>query len=266
VSANADNGSCGKSGVALGTPVTGDNCGIASTSNDHPSSTYPVGITSVTWTVADVNGNTATSIQTVTISDNQDPIISGCSNITVGNDAGSCNAVVSWTTPTASDNCSVQSLNGDHTSGGTFAVGQTTVTYTATDIHGNTSTCSFVVTVNDTEDPQISNCPSDIELCGAGTAIWTSPSAADNCGMQSFTGNHSSGESFPVGTTAVVYTATDIHGNTSTCSFNVIVTAPPTVSAGSDQVICYTGTSNVSATIGGGASSVTWLTSGDGSL
>jgi hypothetical protein len=84
--------------------------------------------------------------------------------------------------------------------------------------------------------------------------------------LQSFTSNHSSGESFSVGTTAVIYTATDIHSNTSTCTFNVIVHDPPTVNAGSDQIICYTGTATVTATLGGEASSVTWSTSGDGSF
>ncbi|MBK8470776.1 MAG: HYR domain-containing protein [Sphingobacteriales bacterium] len=37
-----------------------------------------------------------------------------------------------------------------HASGSTFALGTTTVTYTATDAAGNVSTCSFTVTVTDT--------------------------------------------------------------------------------------------------------------------
>ena len=53
-------------------------------------------------------------------------------------------------------------------------MGNTTVIYTATDIYGNTSTTSFVITVNDDEDPAIAGTPSDITQtadagqCGAG--------------------------------------------------------------------------------------------------
>ncbi|MBK8470771.1 MAG: HYR domain-containing protein [Sphingobacteriales bacterium] len=44
------------------------------------------------------------------------------------------------------------SLTSIHASGSTFALGTTTVTYTATDA-GNVSTCSFTVTVTDTSAP-----------------------------------------------------------------------------------------------------------------
>src|SRR3569833_2600978 len=50
------------------------NCGVHSVSNDHPSSSYPVGTTTVTWTVTDVHGNTNTATQTVTVT-NVAPVI-----------------------------------------------------------------------------------------------------------------------------------------------------------------------------------------------
>jgi len=54
------------SGVNLGTPVTADNCGVASVTNDAPPLFF-VGVTTVTWTVTDNSGNPATCEQTVTI-------------------------------------------------------------------------------------------------------------------------------------------------------------------------------------------------------
>jgi hypothetical protein len=54
------------SNVNLGTPTSGDNCGVKTVTNNAPSS-YPVGVTTVTWTVTDVNNNTATATQTVSV-------------------------------------------------------------------------------------------------------------------------------------------------------------------------------------------------------
>lgn len=65
ISAAAYRGACDGSGVSLGTPVTADNCGVATVTNDAPA-TFPEGTTTVTWTVTDIHGNTATATQTVT--------------------------------------------------------------------------------------------------------------------------------------------------------------------------------------------------------
>src|SRR5690606_22658722 len=132
--------------------------------------------------------------------------------MTLTTDASSCGAVVTWTAPTASDNCSV-SLSSSHNSGDVFPLGTTTVTYTATDGAGNTATCSFDVTVVDTEVPVIANCPTDITVstdassCDA-VVTWTAPTASDNCSV-SLSSSHNSGDVFPLGTTTVTYTATD---------------------------------------------------------
>jgi hypothetical protein len=63
-------------GVALGKPATADNCGVASVTNDAPSA-FPVGTTTVTWTVTDVNGNSTMATQIVIVSrkGNQLPVV-----------------------------------------------------------------------------------------------------------------------------------------------------------------------------------------------
>src|SRR4030095_6556383 len=62
------------------------------------------------------------------------------------------------------------------------------------------------------------------------------------------------------------YTATDIHGNTSTCQFTVTTHDPPTADAGSDQSGCHSGSFALAGSIGGGATSSTWSTGGDGTF
>ncbi len=65
---------CTAAGVNLGTPVTADNCTVASVTNDAPAA-FPLGATTVTWTVTDAAGNTATATQTVTVTDGTAPSI-----------------------------------------------------------------------------------------------------------------------------------------------------------------------------------------------
>lgn len=115
-----------------------------------------------------------------------------------------------------------------------FPVGNTTVTYTATDRSGNTATDTQVVTVVDNTPPVIS-CPVSITIeptCPSGAiATYTTPTATDNCGVQSVarTAGGASGTVFPIGTTTVTHQATDIHGNTASCSFTVTVLTPAAV-------------------------------------
>ncbi|GET27004.1 hypothetical protein NT017_33330 [Prolixibacter sp. NT017] len=66
VSVYFDPSSCVATGVSLGTPTTDDNCGVASVTNNAPVS-FPEGTTTVTWTVTDNSGNTATATQKVTV-------------------------------------------------------------------------------------------------------------------------------------------------------------------------------------------------------
>ncbi|HLU87145.1 MAG TPA: HYR domain-containing protein, partial [Taishania sp.] len=99
--------------------------------------------------------------------------------------------------------------------------------YTATDASGNTATCSFNVTVEDTEAPTVIVCPNDtIVYVGATNCevevTWIEPEFTDNCEL-TVTSTRANGSTFNVGLTTVTYTAVDGSGNIATCSFNVIV-------------------------------------------
>src|SRR5207244_15703 len=125
------------------------------------------------------------------------------------------------------DNCPGGSIVCVPASGSSFPKGTTNVVCTATDASGNSSNCSFTVTVNDSQSPSIS-CPAnatvnaDPGLCSAsGVALGTTSSIGGNCGAASVPSNAPS--SYPVGTNDVVWTATDIHGNTNSCTQKVIV-------------------------------------------
>ncbi|MFE4706814.1 HYR domain-containing protein [Peribacillus simplex] len=160
------------------------------------------------------------------------PTISCPPNMTVSNDLGQCGAIVEYPPPTVSDECSLGfTFSCTPPSGSFFPVGSNTVTCTVIDPCGGSASCSFTVTVNDTEPPTIT-CPGNITVnndpCQSGAIVnFQPPTASDNCGVASVTCSPSSGSFFNVGTTTVTCTATDIHGNSSTCTFDVIVVAKP---------------------------------------
>jgi photosystem II stability/assembly factor-like uncharacterized protein len=75
-------------------------------------------------------------------------------NITVDNDPGECGAIVTYPAPTYTGNCGT--VTASQNSGTFFPVGTTTVVVTGTRLDGTSDTCSFTVTVNDTESPVVS--------------------------------------------------------------------------------------------------------------
>jgi len=227
ISVNNQAGQCGAT-VNFTTPTTSDNCpGVTVVSVPASGSFFQTGVTTVTSTATDASGNTSTCTFTVTVNDIEKPVISSCpSNITVNNDAGQCGAVVNFTLPVVSDNCSGATITASPASGSFFAKGTTTVTCTANDASNNTSTCTFTITVNDKEAPTI-NCPSNIvtntdaNQCGA-VVNFNLPTATDNCsGVVTVTASAASGSFFQKGITIVILTARDAANNISTCTFTV---------------------------------------------
>ncbi|MDR9458511.1 MAG: HYR domain-containing protein, partial [Salegentibacter sp.] len=219
ITQDSDAGSC-DAVVTWTAPNADDNCSVESfTSNYEPGDTFPLGTTTVTYTLEDGAGNIVTASFDVTVEDNEDPVINGMpADITQDSDAGSCEAVVTWTAPNADDNCSVESFTSNYEPGDTFPLGTTTVTYTLEDAAGNIVTASFDVTVEDNEDPVINGMPADItqdsdaDSCDA-VVTWDAPTANDNCSVESFTSNYEPGDTFPLGTTTVTYTLEDAAGN-----------------------------------------------------
>ncbi len=131
------------------------NCGTVTLNQSHESGDYfPLGHTTIIYTVEDGVGNTATCSFIVDISDLEAPIIS---NIPLTQIHGCSGQSVSWEEPVASDNCELISLVSNYQPGDIFPNGTTTVTYTAEDASGNTTSVSFEVSVDEFENIQIEN-------------------------------------------------------------------------------------------------------------
>ena len=146
VSVNNAAGTCG--GVATwGSPVAVDdqNC-VTVTSTHNSGNTFPVGVTTVTYTATDAQGLTATASLTVTVTDNELPTITAPANITLTAALNSCTATATLGSATTADTCGVAST-ATNNAPAVFPIGNTTVTWTVTDIHGNVATANQIVTL-----------------------------------------------------------------------------------------------------------------------
>ena len=263
VSVSTDAGQCSATGVALGNSVATDNCG-ATVTNDAPA-TFAKGTTTVTWTATDAAGNVATATQTVTVIDTEKPVLIVPANIIASAPATQCGAVVSFA-PTATDNCAA-TVVASPASGSTFAVGTTTVTVTATDAAGNTSTGSFTVTVNDVTAPAVATRNVTVTLVNGAasvTAADVNNSSTDACGIASYSLNRSIFSCATLGSNPVVLTVTDIHGNVASASATVTVVgsipAPTILVTPTSNV--YTGGVPTNLYLGYGSQSATLTATG----
>jgi hypothetical protein len=143
----------------------------------------------------------------------------------------------------ALDECDPEpEVSCDPPSGSLFPFGETIVTCTAVDSAGNSSECTFTVTVEDTTAPIVS-CPSDttLECTGPdGAVVEYGAAASDGCGPDPEAScDPPSGSTFPIGETIVTCTAVDSSGNVGECTFTVTVVdiTPPTISCPNDTTI-----------------------------
>ncbi len=222
----SDNCACGVGAPVRGKPTVASCSVVCSPASG---ATFPKGTTTVTCTATDTSGNQASCSFTVTVNDTQPPAIACSTNVVKATDPNLCSAVVAYPVPVVSDNCpGVGTPVCNAASGSTFPKGTTTVTCGVGDASGNQSSCSFTVTVNDTQQPSIT-CPPNItaKTPQAGNPCvvvnYATPVATDNCPSPTVVCTPPSGSCFPLGTTTVTCTATDTSGNTATCTFKVNV-------------------------------------------
>jgi len=126
-----------------------DNCGVVSTNQlaGLPSgSLFPVGVTINRFRVSDAAGNTNQCTFTVTVLDQQLPVITCPSDITT-NTAPGANAVtnIALGTPATSDNCTVAGFSNNAPA--ILPVGTNFVLWTVRDGSGNTNACQQRVIV-----------------------------------------------------------------------------------------------------------------------
>ncbi|HVT84949.1 MAG TPA: T9SS type A sorting domain-containing protein, partial [Chitinophagaceae bacterium] len=317
------------------------------TNTSDASGNYPTGTTNVVWTVKDIHGNTtATCTQTVTVVENQPPVIVCPANITVNAPNGACSANVTIPTPVVTDNCTLFTpgvemiKNGDfnsgtsnwNTCGNIVETGAETdyggsnssnriaeidpdVTSSTTDdrtlcqtisgfVPGRSYTLSFKASRRSTYGTpatvganividggalnttvQRSNINFDLttstytfvatqtthQLKFTPTSQWgvglglivDDISIKANTGgtiTNSFNNTSNASGSYPVGTTVVTWTATDASGNSSTCTQTVTVNGggPLTISGQPANLTRCEGESATFTVVSAGATSYQW--------
>jgi hypothetical protein len=104
------------------------------------------GITTIMWKATDNSGNMKTCSFTVEVKDNEAPMLTCPADKTVTTAPNQCTAAVALGTPTTSDNCDVPTTSNNGLA--QYPLGITMVTWTSTDMSGNSKTCTQKVTVN----------------------------------------------------------------------------------------------------------------------
>ena len=202
------------------------------------SSTFSLGITPVMVTVKDSRGDSTNGTFTVTVlpgsatpvpmAKTTSIVLTCSSNLTIT--ASTPNGTNVYFTTSAYGGCSSPlNLSSSPPSGSTFPIGQTTVTTTASDNCGNTTNCTFTVTVNrQTYPPIVLTCSSNLTITAStpnGTNVYFTTSAYGGCSSPlNLSSSPPSGSTFPIGQTIVTTTASDNCGNTTNCTFTVTVT------------------------------------------
>ena len=218
--------------VTLGTPITSDECNgenyigtIAGFSGNLSDYEYPIGITTITWTVSDTAGNTVSSNQFVTVEDNEKPVLVIPTDIVTS----TCIIDFGAQIATATDNCST-SLTPSYTiasNGGNIGLGINTIIWHVTDEKGNTTSDTQVITVSDTTVPSITVSSVTVTetfagLCTTRVNLEAPVVTGDNCNgietykgtIDGFSGNLSD-YAYPIGVTTITWTVSDTAGNTS---------------------------------------------------
>ena len=178
--------------------------------------------TTITWTYTDVEGNTATQTQEVTIRDTMSPVPSSDNDLTTLTAACSL-AADQVRIPTAMDNCDGEIMATTTVTPPITA--STTIMWTYRDAAGNMATQTQQVTIRDNTPPTpnpSNNLPEIMRQCSLGESELTTPVATDNCtGSVTVTNDVAT---FPITESRMItWTYTDGANNTATQTQQVTI-------------------------------------------
>lgn len=251
ITVNTDSGQC-EALVTIPLVIASDNCSVSSITNDfnaggaNASGTYPIGTTTVTFTVTDSANRTTTCSIDITVVNNQNPTISlvGSNSITLE----ACSPYTEYGA-TATDTCSGD-ISGniviDTSEININAVGTYNVYYNVTNANGLTAvTVIRTVNVTDTTSPTLSLIgPNPFIIGDCSTYTELGATAIDSC-FGDISGNvvidNSSVNSSVLGFYTVTYNVVDDSGNTTsqiTRTIEVVDVSEPVITLiGSDPQI-----------------------------
>lgn len=235
--------SCGYLVPDIAGSVTGtDNCSSLAnmTVSQNPAfGSAASGITVVTITLTDEGGNSSTCTTTVTAIDNVAPTIA-CPNPAPVDLGSSCDYLLPdyGTLATVTDNCPDYTITQSPAVGTILNPGSNQIELTVTDAGGNTSSCTFSLSITENVPPTI-NCPNDTISCDP-VVFYSLPTFSDNCFaylVQTDGTGLTPGSTFPVGLTELEFAAIDSSGNQTTCSFRVEILEYPSPAVIADDTI-----------------------------
>ena len=151
-----------------------------------------------------------------------------CQDITIQLDAnGDASITAADIDGGSTDNCGVDTIVASQTDFSCADVGDNPVTLTVTDVNGNVSTCTAIVTVEDVTNPMAVCQDITVELDANGT-VTIDPSdvdggSSDACGIDTLELDIDTFGCEDVGPNVVTLTVTDASGNSSTCTAIVTV-------------------------------------------
>jgi gliding motility-associated-like protein len=141
----ASNINCEASGVFIGTATGTDNCDFTITNN--APSIFPLGTTTVTWTITDAGGNITTATQTVTVLDTEAPYVNVTDVVLTLDLQGQAVLDFGLIDVNTSDNCGIDTIIFSQFLFNCSDAGKTPVVVTVIDNSGNISIANIMVTV-----------------------------------------------------------------------------------------------------------------------
>jgi hypothetical protein len=215
-----------------------------------------LGDTTIRCTASDSRGNPAVATALVSVVDTTAPVVTAPADLVAealdsgGADVPRPGYRPPWLEPSSPTATAVDLVDGpvpascdgfdDAQQAAHFPVGETIVTCTATDSHGNVGRATFTVLVTDTVAPVLTVADQAAEATGPSGAsvVFTGLSASDTVDdAPAIDCTPASGSVFAVGVTTVSCAATDAHGNASapaTLTVTVTDTTPPTIETPTD--------------------------------
>lgn len=233
---------------------------IVSIKSDAPEF-FPVGATTVTFSARDKAGNIGAATAIVTVEDSTAPLLKAPADITVpatetsGTPATEISIATFLASATAEDNVDGNIPAITHDAPESFPVGETVVTFTASDAAGNAGTATATVTVSSYVDNKVPEviAPDDITVAATGPSgtpatdetiagFLAAVTAEDDVDGNITTISSDAPSILPVGTTTVTFSANDAAGNVGTATATITVSdyadvTAPTVTPPSDIVV-----------------------------